>query len=54
MSILPLEQSVILIVDDNPNNLVVLFDFLTESGFKVLVARTGESAITKAEYSCRI
>ena len=51
MSILPLEQSVILIVDDNPNNLVVLFDFLTESGFKVLVARTGESAITKAEYS---
>lgn len=51
MSILPLEQSVILIVDDNPNNLAVLFDFLTESGFKVLVARTGESAITKAEYS---
>lgn len=51
MNVLPLEQSVILIVDDNPNNLAVLFDFLTESGFKVLVARTGESAITKAEYS---
>ncbi len=51
MNILPLEQSVILIVDDNPNNLAVLFDFLTESGFKVLVARTGESAIAKAEYS---
>ncbi|MGB3265285.1 MAG: response regulator [Microcoleus sp.] len=51
MSILPWEESVILIVDDNPNNLAVLFDFLTESGFKVLVARTGESAIQKAEYS---
>ncbi|MBE9185979.1 response regulator [Microcoleus sp. LEGE 07076] len=51
MSILPGEESVILIVDDNPNNLAVLFDFLTESGFKVLVARTGESAIKKAEYS---
>ncbi len=51
MSILPWEQSVILIVDDNQNNLAVLFDFLTESGFKVLVARTGESALKKAEYS---
>ncbi|MBE9097347.1 response regulator [Tychonema sp. LEGE 07203] len=51
MSILSGEESAILIVDDNPNNLAVLFDFLTESGFKVLVARTGESAIQKAEYS---
>ncbi len=51
MSILSLEQNIILIVDDNANNLAVLFDFLTASGFKVLVARTGESAITKAEYS---
>ncbi|WP_373534867.1 response regulator [Microcoleus sp.] len=51
MSISPWEESAILIVDDNPNNLAVLFDFLTESGFKVLVARTGESAIKKAEYS---
>ncbi|WP_293126791.1 response regulator [Microcoleus sp. bin38.metabat.b11b12b14.051] len=51
MSILPWEESVILIVDDNPNNLAVLFDFLTASGFKVLVARTGESALKKAEYS---
>ncbi|MFS8120611.1 MAG: response regulator, partial [Microcoleus sp.] len=51
MSVLPWEESAILIVDDNPNNLAVLFDFLTKSGFKVLVARTGESAIKKAEYS---
>lgn len=47
MSTLLLEQGVILIVDDNPNNLAFLFDFLTELGFKVLVARTGESALKK-------
>ncbi|MGL5063178.1 MAG: hybrid sensor histidine kinase/response regulator [Microcoleus sp.] len=46
-----LEQGVILIVDDNPNNLSFLFEFLSELGFKVLVARTGESAIKKVEYS---
>lgn len=46
-----LEQGVILIVDDNPNNLAFLFDFLSELGFKVLVARTGESALKKVEYS---
>ena len=51
MTILPREESVILIVDDNQNNLAVLFNFLTESRFKVLVARTGESALQKAEYS---
>ncbi|MEZ2318510.1 MAG: response regulator [Microcoleus sp.] len=51
MSSLQWQQNSILIVDDNPNNLAVLFDFLTASGFKVLVARTGESALTKAEYS---
>ncbi|WP_341738513.1 response regulator [Microcoleus sp. CAWBG640] len=51
MSSLQWEQNIILIVDDNPNNLAVLFEFLTASGFKVLVARTGESALTKAEYS---
>lgn len=51
MSSLSLEEGVILIVDDNPNNLSFLFDFLTELGFKVLVARTGASALQKAEYS---
>ncbi|NJK66268.1 MAG: response regulator [Microcoleus sp. CSU_2_2] len=51
MSSLSLEDGVILIVDDNPNNLSFLFDFLTELGFKVLVARTGVSALQKAEYS---
>ncbi len=41
----------ILIVDDLPTNLGVLFDFLSDSGFKVLVARDGESAIQTAEYA---
>lgn len=41
----------ILIVDDNPTNLQLLSDLLTNSGFKVWVARNGESAIKKVEYS---
>jgi len=44
-------QSKILIVDDIPANLGILFDFLTDSGFKVLVAQDGESATQKAEYA---
>ncbi|MGB7895540.1 MAG: EAL domain-containing protein [Microcoleus sp.] len=43
------KDNVILIVDDNPNNLKLLFDFLKESGFKVLVAKDGESAIDKRQ-----
>ena len=41
----------ILIVDDNPTNLQLLFDCLTTAGYKVLVARSGQSAIKKVEYS---
>ncbi|WP_193198337.1 response regulator [Nostoc sp. MG11] len=41
----------ILIVDDIPSNLEMLFDFLTNSGFTVLVAEDGESAIARAEYA---
>ncbi|OUL21023.1 response regulator [Nostoc sp. 106C] len=44
-------QSVILIVDDNPTNLELLLDFLEESGFKVLVAEDGISAVEMAEYA---
>ena len=50
MSSILKEKDIILIVDDNPTNLGVLFDFLTDSGFKVLVARTGESALQKVGY----
>ncbi|HBB31772.1 MAG TPA: diguanylate cyclase [Cyanobacteria bacterium UBA8803] len=44
-------QGVIVIVDDTPHNLGVLFEFLNDSGFKVLVAQDGESAIQKVEYA---
>src|ERR687885_3034362 len=44
-------KDVIVIVDDKPTNLGVLFDLLTDSGFKVLVAQDGESAIQKVEYA---
>jgi two-component system, cell cycle sensor histidine kinase and response regulator CckA len=44
-------QGVILIVDDTPTNLEVLFDFLADAGFTVLVAEDGESAIARAEYA---
>jgi signal transduction histidine kinase len=45
------DGNVILIVDDNPANLGLLSDLLDEAGFEVWVARDGESAIRKAEYS---
>ncbi len=38
---------VILVVDDNPANIKVLFDCLRRAGFKVLVARDGLSALEK-------
>lgn len=43
--------STILIVDDTPNNLNLLFDFLRDVGFKVLVAQSGKSALQKVEYA---
>ncbi len=45
------ETNTILIVDDNPDNLDVLFDLLSFEGFEVLVARGGESALEKAIYA---
>ncbi|HEY9709795.1 MAG TPA: response regulator, partial [Oculatellaceae cyanobacterium] len=43
------KQNLILIVDDDSTNLKLLFTFLKESGFKVLVAKDGESAIEKLQ-----
>ena len=40
--------STILIVDDNPTNLGVLFEYLRGIGYKVLVAENGESALQRA------
>jgi PAS domain S-box-containing protein len=41
----------ILVVDDNPDNLGVLFELLSEHGFQVLIANDGESALMQAEYA---
>jgi len=44
-----LQKDVILLVDDVITNSSILFDFLTEAGFSVLVAQDGVRAIQKAE-----
>ncbi len=41
----------ILIVDDIPENIAVLLDYLTERGFRVLVAEDGESAIEQLQFA---
>ena len=41
------QSNTILIVDDNPNNIRVLFEFLNLSGFKVSVVKSGEAALEK-------
>ena len=43
------KSDVILIVDDTPDNLMVLFSYLEENGFKVLLAEDGESALRIAK-----
>lgn len=44
-------SSVVLIVDDLPENLAMLHDALDESGFTVLVANNGEAALERAAKS---
>ncbi|MBW4671176.1 MAG: response regulator [Cyanomargarita calcarea GSE-NOS-MK-12-04C] len=44
-------KGIILVVDDTQINLEVLFALLDDSGFKVLIAENGESAIQKANYA---
>ena len=43
------EKMVVLIVDDNPNNLKMLIDFLKESGFKLVVAQNGNEALARVK-----
>lgn len=45
------EQATLLIVDDVPENIRVLYEFLTAHDFKVLVAEDGENALEKALYA---
>jgi len=42
-------QTTILIVDDNPTNIKVLFEFLRKVGFRVLVAKDGGDALNKLQ-----
>lgn len=42
------QNSTILVVDDNPVNLQLLFDYLGREGFRVLVCEDGESAVVQA------
>jgi len=39
----------ILVVDDNPTNIQVLFDFLSEIGYRVAIAKSGEAALQRLE-----
>ena len=41
----------VLIVDDSPTNLGVIFDFLDQLGFIIMVAQDGESALDKVRYT---
>ncbi|MEA5421548.1 response regulator [Spirulina sp. CCNP1310] len=45
----PAPTATVLIVDDTPDNITVLFDFLAERGFKVLVGENGEAALEALE-----
>jgi signal transduction histidine kinase len=40
-------KDTILVVDDTPENIKVLFRFLTDTGLRVLIAKTGEEGIYK-------
>ncbi|HAX74917.1 MAG TPA: GGDEF domain-containing response regulator [Cyanobacteria bacterium UBA11372] len=44
------QKEPILIVDDTPNNLKVLSQALTDAGYTVAVAKSGETAIKQIEY----
>ena len=43
-------QPVVLMVDDTPSNLGVLFELLSNSDLRVLVAEDGESALERVQY----
>ena len=47
----PSAQTTILIVDDNPSNVSVIFETLRSQGFKTLIATDGELAFERACYA---
>ncbi len=42
-------KGIILVVDDDPDNLGVLFEYLSDEGFKVLLVQSSENALLQAE-----
>ena len=42
-------QGTILVVDDNPTNIQVLFDLLSETGYRVAIAKSGENALQRLQ-----
>ncbi|MDY0096021.1 MAG: response regulator, partial [Candidatus Vecturithrix sp.] len=49
MSSKNLEQGTLLLVDAIPENLKALIEFLEQSGFRIIVAQSGEAAIQRAQ-----
>ena len=45
------KASVVLIIDDDPNNLAIMTDFLEEFDYTILAAEDGEGGVKRAEYS---
>ncbi len=45
------QDVVLLIVDDDPTNIRVLFEFFKDSGFRTLAARNGEGAMQQARHA---
>ncbi len=43
------DKGTILVVDDTPTNIQVLFDVLSGSGYRVAIAKTGESALKRLQ-----
>lgn len=45
------EENTLLVVDDTPTNLQVLFDLLSEQGYRVAIAKNGEIALQRLQLS---
>ncbi|MEG3991321.1 response regulator [Microcoleus sp. S28C3] len=45
------QENTILVVDDTPTNLQVLFDLLSEQGYRVAIAKNGETALQRVQLS---
>ncbi|MDJ0674496.1 MAG: response regulator [Calothrix sp. MO_167.B42] len=48
MNIIP-QETTILVVDDTPTNLQVLFDLLSQQGYRVAIAKNGEVALERLQ-----